>query len=106
MPRTFKPQLYQGSKTVDRKPERPEYRHLYGRLWRTRAKRFRESHPDCAMCGAPAYGSPERENGRRESLGAVDHIVPHRGDQRLFWDEANWQTLCTSCHNRKSAGEK
>ncbi|MHA6731654.1 hypothetical protein [Devosia sp. A369] len=20
----------------------------------------------------------------------VDHIVPHRGDQRLFWDRANW----------------
>jgi predicted ATPase len=20
----------------------------------------------------------------------VDHVMPHRGDQRLFWDEANW----------------
>ena len=20
----------------------------------------------------------------------VDHIVPHRGDGKLFWDEGNW----------------
>ena len=23
----------------------------------------------------------------------VDHVVPHRGDQTLFWDEANWAAL-------------
>lgn len=27
----------------------------------------------------------------------VDHIVPHKGDQR-FWDPANWQSLCDRCH--------
>ena len=32
----------------------------------------------------------------------VDHIVPHRGDQRLFWDESNWQPLCKQCHDRKT----
>nr|WP_246414712.1 HNH endonuclease signature motif containing protein [Yoonia ponticola] len=30
----------------------------------------------------------------------VDHIKPHRGDKVLFWDKNNWQSLCTSCHNR------
>ena len=34
----------------------------------------------------------------------VDHIVPHRGDARLFWDEDNWQPLCKSCHDRKTGG--
>lgn len=29
----------------------------------------------------------------------ADHIKPHRGDDRLFWDEANLQTLCKACHN-------
>lgn len=34
----------------------------------------------------------------------VDHVVPHRGDQRLFWDElGNWQALCRNCGARKSA---
>ncbi|MCY1271609.1 hypothetical protein D9M68_223110 [compost metagenome] len=29
----------------------------------------------------------------------VDHRIPHRGDQTLFWDRANWQTLCGSHHS-------
>jgi 5-methylcytosine-specific restriction protein A len=33
------------------------------------------------------------------SLLVCDHIVPHRGDERLFWDEANLQTLCKRCHD-------
>jgi 5-methylcytosine-specific restriction endonuclease McrA len=32
----------------------------------------------------------------------ADHIKPHRGDERLFWDEGNLQTLCKACHD----GEK
>jgi 5-methylcytosine-specific restriction protein A len=35
----------------------------------------------------------------------VDHIIPHRGDQALFWDEENWQPLCLVCHNAKTARE-
>ena len=23
----------------------------------------------------------------------MDHIVPHRGDQKLFWNRGNWQPL-------------
>lgn len=30
----------------------------------------------------------------------VDHITPHRGDKALFWDSANWQSLCAECHSR------
>lgn len=30
----------------------------------------------------------------------VDHIVAHRGDQALFWNESNWQTLCQTHHSR------
>jgi len=29
----------------------------------------------------------------------VDHIVAHRGDQELFWDQSNWQSLCKPCHD-------
>lgn len=34
---------------------------------------------------------------------AVDHVVPHRGDPVLMWDESNFQSLCASCHAAKSA---
>nr|DAE96978.1 MAG TPA: HNH endonuclease [Caudoviricetes sp.] len=35
----------------------------------------------------------------------VDHIIPHRGDQKLFWDMSNWQALCHNCHSAKTARE-
>jgi 5-methylcytosine-specific restriction protein A len=35
----------------------------------------------------------------------VDHVVPHRGDQRLFWDTANWAPSCKPCHDAKTARE-
>jgi 5-methylcytosine-specific restriction protein A len=48
-------------------------------------------HPLCNRCGEPG--------------GVLDHVKPHRGDRDLFWSQANWQTLCTRCHNRKTASE-
>jgi 5-methylcytosine-specific restriction protein A len=35
----------------------------------------------------------------------VDHIIPHRGNQKLMWDQSNWQALCHACHSRKTASE-
>lgn len=29
----------------------------------------------------------------------VDHIIPHRGDKKLFWDPGNWQALSDDVHN-------
>lgn len=28
-----------------------------------------------------------------------DHIKPHRGDERMFWDEGNIQCVCKQCHD-------
>lgn len=35
----------------------------------------------------------------------ADHIVPHRGHLDLFLDRANLQSLCHTCHSRKTAAE-
>ena len=35
----------------------------------------------------------------------TDHIVPHKGDMKLFWDSANHQSLCHDCHSFKTARE-
>lgn len=40
-----------------------------------------------------------------EAATVVDHIIPHKGDKKLFWDKSNWQALCKSCHDRKTATE-
>lgn len=36
----------------------------------------------------------------------VDHIKPHKGDETLFWDPDNLQSLCASCHNRHKQREE
>ena len=40
------------------------------------------------------------------SLLVADHVTPHRGDQVLFWDETNLQTLCKPCHDRLKQAEE
>ena len=32
----------------------------------------------------------------------VDHIIPHKGDRSLLYDERNLQALCHECHSRKT----
>ncbi len=29
----------------------------------------------------------------------VDHKIPHKGDETLFWDRKNWQSLCKPHHD-------
>lgn len=36
----------------------------------------------------------------------VDHIIAHRGDMALFWDESNWQSLCLHHNSVKAAKEE
>ena len=52
--------------------------------------------PWCAECA---------KRGDRTRATDVDHITPHRGDRKLFSDPANLQSLCHSCHARKTARE-
>ena len=61
------------------------YARGYNGEWRKKSREWLDHHPDCSFCGRPA------------SL--VDHIIPHKGDQTLFWDWRNWQSLCTPCHS-------
>lgn len=48
----------------------------------------------CQMCG----------RGEADTSKLVaDHIKPHRGDPKLFWDIDNLQCLCRSCHDSDKA---
>jgi len=66
----------------------------YTRRWDKVAKHWRTNvQKVCQVCLIDDVVSPAQ---------VVDHIVPHRGDMRLFWDESNWQSLCKPCHDRKT----
>ena len=65
----------------------------YDARWRKARTAFLQRNPLCNEC---------MKRGRITPATVVDHIIPHRGDRKLFWDEQNWQPLCKSCHDRKT----
>ncbi|MBT3142904.1 HNH endonuclease [Ruegeria litorea] len=64
--------------------------------WVRASKAFLRCNPLCADCA---------ELGAVEVATDVDHITPHKGNRKLFWDRKNWQALCHPCHSRKTAHE-
>jgi 5-methylcytosine-specific restriction protein A len=66
----------------------------YGSRWRAARSAFLRNNPLCVEC---------QKKGILKAATVVDHIVPHKGDQGLFWDQSNWQALCAHCHSRKTA---
>jgi 5-methylcytosine-specific restriction enzyme A len=69
----------------------------YNYRWQRESKHFLWQHPLCARC---------EQLGRHQLAEVVDHVQPHRGDPGLFWDQANWQTLCKVCHDKKTLLEQ
>jgi 5-methylcytosine-specific restriction protein A len=70
----------------------------YGSKWQKAAAAYLKLHPIAVDIF--------KEHGQRV-FGAevVDHIIPHRGDKKLFWDSSNWQGLTKRDHDRKTAIE-
>ncbi|NBZ87905.1 HNH endonuclease [Stagnihabitans tardus] len=64
----------------------------YTGAWDKAKRAFLAKHKHCVRCGKDAD--------------TVDHIKPHRQDRELFWDRANWQALCASCHNSTKQREE
>jgi 5-methylcytosine-specific restriction enzyme A len=66
----------------------------YGARWQHARVVFLAAHPLCAPCQkkSPSQLTPAT---------VVDHITDHKGDQALFWNQANWQPSCQPCHDRR-----
>jgi 5-methylcytosine-specific restriction protein A len=61
----------------------------YGHEWRKASRQFRRDNPLCIEC---------RKAGQLVAATVTDHIIPHKGDQKLFWNRGNRQALCARCH--------
>lgn len=80
---------------VSKPTERPTaHERGYDSRWQKARKTYLHSHPLCVHC---------LQQKTVKAATTVDHIIPHRGSQALFWDTDNWQPLCTPCHNAKTA---
>lgn len=66
------------------------------RRWRQESREYLAGNPYCVA-----------ENGTCSTLATVvDHRIPHRGDEALFWDRfGNWQAMCRAHHNAKTGRE-
>lgn len=78
-----------------RSAEAEEYRKLYKHpAWRARRLHQLADEPLCRTCATA---------GRVTAATVADHIIPHRGDPKLFF-EGELQSLCDAdpwrCHSR------
>lgn len=71
---------------------------LYGTArWQRLRRAQLNAEPLCAMC---------LQCDDVTEATVADHIKPHRGDETLFWDADNLQSLCASCHSRHKQREE
>ena len=73
----------------------PQRQRLYSRAWRRLRKTWLAEHPWCEECLKQGFYVQAEQ---------VHHTKPHRGDVDVFW-ECPLESLCASCHSRKTAGE-
>lgn len=82
--------------------ENPLRRLYYTARWRRlRQAVFVRDRYACRKCGALCIGRHPAPNSP-----VCDHIRPHRGDEALFWDERNLQTLCKADHDSAKQAEE
>ena len=90
------------------------WRHLYNRAaWKRLAKAHKAREPLCRYClnrgfandgSLTSSGAPQDNPRRRHNVS--DHIIPHKGDEVLFFDPENLQTLCPDDHDRNKQREE
>lgn len=94
----WKPTSHRSAEPQQRQSiSRQKSQKLYGsNRWRTYSESFRKEHPLCESCQARGIVRPSQ---------VVDHVIPHRGSETLFWDPSNHSAKCHPCHNKKSGTE-
>ncbi len=80
-----------GARRIEHRPDATK--RGYDRNWRKARAQWLHKNPLCVDCS---------KAGRTTEAKVVDHIVPHRGNKEVFWDNENWQSLCEACHNKKT----
>lgn len=89
--------VHQPPKEDRRSAEAQAWRWMYGTdEWKILRGDQLLREPFCRECA---------RRGVRRYATDVDHIRDHKGDWGVFTDPANLESLCHSCHSRKTARE-
>jgi 5-methylcytosine-specific restriction protein A len=100
MPKTHRPlgaPTPQVRARLDRLRRGTRHEQGYTNVWSRARDGYLDRHPLCVYCA---------KANRVMAANVVDHIVPHRGNLELFWNEDNWQSLCAPCHNSTKRREE
>jgi 5-methylcytosine-specific restriction endonuclease McrA len=75
-----------------------DWHHLYNRAaWKRLRAAQLTAQPLCEMC---------KKAGRDEVATVVDHKKAHKGDEKLFFDRKNLQSLCKTHHDAAKQREE
>lgn len=86
--------VHQATEHRDKAQGRDVYHRWYSMArWRQVRLIMLANNPLCNLCVDPNPAT------------IVDHIVPHKGNYDLFWDQSNYQSLCKMCHDKKTYSE-
>ncbi len=77
------------------KRDNSEGRNKTARWQKLRQKILKRDGWRCQQTGVLVIGKYPKPNSA-----VVDHIKPHRGDEALFWDESNLQTVSKEYHDK------
>lgn len=62
----------------------------YDRRWNGASKQYRRDNPLCAACDAVGIVAATE---------VTDHVIPPKGNMKLFWDKNNRQPCCKWHHD-------
>lgn len=67
--------------------------------WRIERMHFLAEHPLCEC--------DECQGGKLRITPAdtVNHSIPHRGNEVIFWDRSKWEAMAHACHSRHTAAK-
>lgn len=94
---TFRPKHKQTRKEYLREYDRRRgsaRKRGYNHQWDKASLAFKRANPLCLGCKAVGLTKP---------VEVTDHIIPHKGDEELFWNEDNWQACCRWHHDSVKA---
>lgn len=105
-----RPKMFKSALSVSRREQNREadrYRGSarargYTAEWDKAAKEHLGRHPLCVYCELGVFGRVAVTPAK-----LVDHLIPHNGDQAIFWNRGDWVSSCVPCHSGpKQAAER